>query len=110
MSHQYPHYLFKLVPGASVKGDDGGWTKVPDSWVLHSECREETNGKGSQINTADGKAVLFSSTVYLPAGTSRIPEGTEVLVNEASDRSGLTRVQGRVLKCDLHQLNGRLWV
>lgn len=110
MGHQYPHFLFKLVPGTSTKGEDGDWTASPESWVLHSECREETNGKGSQINTADGKAIIFSSTIYVPAGVSGIPEGVEVLVNEANDRQGLTRVQGRVLKCDVRRLNGRLWV
>ena len=62
---QYPHYLFVRIVSESVQDSDGNWTTPSDSWLLHSICREETNGKGSMINGADGKAIVFSSTISI---------------------------------------------
>ena len=107
---QYPHYLFKKVVEESTQGPDGNWTEQSESWVLHSECREETNGKGQMVNGPDGVAIVFSSTVYMPKSEQMIAEGTEVLVSETNSADGVTRVKGRVLKFSNGQLNTRLWV
>jgi hypothetical protein len=109
MVKQYPHFLFVKIVNASVQ--DGNWSESSESFGLHSVCREETNGKGSMINGADGKALVFSSNVYLPRGTVRIPEGTEVLITETNDsENGVKRIQGSVLKFESGQLNARIWI
>ncbi|MGE5498467.1 MAG: DUF6093 family protein [Syntrophothermus sp.] len=109
---QYGHFLFKQVQsGDSVQDPDTGeWTPAPPAWVFHSVCREETNGRGNIIQGADGEALVFSSLVLLPKGTARIPEGTLIRVTEVKDPEGQKRIQGAVLKCDIGNLHGRIWV
>lgn len=110
MAKQYPHTLFvKFQAGNSVQEPSGEWTNQPETWVFHSECREETNGKGAVINGAGGTAIVFSSTVYMPKTAVRIPEGAEVFVS-ASPLGLDRRIKGQVLKFDVGQLNCRLWV
>lgn len=112
MVEQYPHFLFVFVPGIeSVQDDNGNWIPGTESdWSFHSKCREETNGKGTQIMGVDGKLTIYSSMIYLPKGTVRIAEGTEVLVSETDSKDGQLRVKGTCLKFDAGQLNCRLWV
>lgn len=108
---QYPHFLFvKLSGGESVQDSSGNWVSQPATWGLHSACREETNGKGATINGSDGKAIVFSSLLFLPRGTARIPEGTEVLVVETNNETDTPRVQGTVKKFDNGQLNTSIWI
>ena len=116
VNNQYPHYLYKRTTGGEA---------VQNAWAFHSKCREETNGKGTQINTASGKFVTFSSLVQIPVGVERIPEGVEIAVTEEplepsalldqtvmeeAKISGLVRVSGECLKFDKGRLHCRLWV
>ena len=117
MVKQYPHYLYyKQLSGDSYQDDDNNWVTPDPTWALHSMCREETNGAGRQINGIDGKAIVFSSSVYMPKDTVKIPEGTEILVSgsdseyEVGKEQGPIRVKGTILKFDPNQLNCRLWV
>lgn len=117
MVTQYPHFLyFKQLGGESVQDANGNWSTSNPTWALHSACREETNGAGRQINGVDGKARVFSSAVYMPKDTVRIPEGTEILVSESEleyevgKEQGPIRVKGVNLKFAPGQLNCRLWV
>lgn len=111
MTTQYPHYLFRQVQSSvSVQDEDGHWLAAPPEWVFHGQCREETNGKGAQINGQDGKAAVYSSTIYMPKGTARITEGTQVLVSESGSAAGIKRISGTCLKCDIGQMSIRLWV
>jgi hypothetical protein len=110
MIKQYPHYLFKHVVTESTQNADGSWSQPTDSWVLHSECREETNGKGQMVNGPDGRAVVYSSNVFMPKSEVVIADGTEVLVSETNSELGVFRIKGRVLKFSKGQLNIRLWV
>jgi hypothetical protein len=107
---QYPHFLFVHVVTESLQGEDGNWSDPVDTWVQHSICREETNGKGSTVNGPDGKAIVFSSTVYMPKSAARLKEGTEVLVSETDSANGVVRIKGQVLKFDPGQMNNRLWM
>ena len=111
MVEQYPHYLFvKEQSSESTQDTDGNWVTSGQSWSFHSKCREETNGAGRQINGVDGKAIVFSSTVYMPKGTEKIVEGTEILVTSEDSENGPKRVQGIILKYDSNQFNCKLWV
>lgn len=113
MITQYPHYLYRREVAASTQDADGNWVNNggdPSSWELHSMCREETNGKGSTINGSDGKAVVYSSTVYMPRDAAEIKEGTEVVVSQFNEPDDGVRIKGQILKFDKGQLNNRLWV
>ena len=111
MIKQYPHFLFVKTQGEAVQDPaTGNWVEQPASWVQHTVCREEPNGKGTLINGQDGRAIVFSSAVYMPKSASRIAEGSEVYVCEAADGNGIARVKGQVLKFEVGQLNCRLWL
>lgn len=110
MVKQYPHYLFVRIVSESVQDSDGNWTSSNESWNLHSECREETNGKGNIINGTDGKAIVFSSVIYLPKSTPKIIEGSEVMIGSIDSNENDVRIKGTVLKFSEGQLSCRLWV
>ena len=111
MVKQYEHFLYRYVLGGdSVQDADGNWVTSAPGWVFHSNCREETNGKGTTIQGTDGKATLFSSLVLLPKGALKIAEGTAVKVCNAKDPNSETRIEKPVLKCDISKLHGRLWL
>jgi hypothetical protein len=107
---QYSHFLFVKQVTESTQDESGNWSTASESWVLHSVCREQSNGKGSVINSQDGKAIVFASVIHLPLTASRLKENTEVLVSETSSSDGLVRIKGQVLKYDVGQLHHRLWV
>ena len=125
VNRQYPHYLYKRTTGGeAIQDANGSWDTPDGEWSFHSRCREETNGKGTQIE-AGGKFVTFSSLVQIPAGVERIPEGVEIAVTEEplepsalldqtvmeeAKISGLVRVSGECLKFDKGRLHCRLWV
>lgn len=108
---QYPHFLFVLVPGGdSYQDNEGNWVEVPDSWTFHSICREETNGRGTTIQGADGNALVFSSLVLLPRGVERVANGTQVRVCDQKNENGPVRIDKPVQGCDIGQLHGRIWL
>src|SRR5574344_282306 len=80
-SYQYYQYLYALSnDGNAIQLPNGRWEEQGGSYELKAACREVTDGKGSTINTADGKSLVFASLIQLPKGTERIDEGTEVIV------------------------------
>lgn len=125
-SYQYPQYLYALQHnGESVQLPNGSWETLAAAWELKAACREETNGKGSTIQTADGKTRVFASLIQLPKGTAKIPEGTQVIVTreevevsqlantdfvEAAKATGLVVVTGTCEKFDPGRLHCRLWI
>lgn len=125
-SYQYPQYLYALQhDGESVQLPNGSWETPAAAWELKAACREETNGKGSTIQTADGETRVFASLIQLPKGTAKIPEGTQVIVTrekvdvsqlsntefvEAAKETGLVVVTGTCEKFDPGRLHCRLWI
>lgn len=125
-SYQYQQYLYALQhDGESVQLPNGSWETPAAAWELKAVCREETNGKGSTIQTADGETRVFASLIQLPKGTAKIPEGTQVIVTreevevsqlantefvEAAKATGLVVVTGTCEKFDLGRLHCRLWI
>lgn len=108
--NQYPHFLFVKSVAEASQDADGNWLPTTENWVLHSVCREQSNGKGSVINSQDGKAIVFASVVHLSGKSERITEGTEVLISETNSPDGFVRIQEQVLKFDVGQLHNRLWL
>lgn len=125
-SYQYPQYLYVFQhDGESVQLPNGSWETPAAAWELKAVCREETNGKGSTIQTADGETRVFASLIQLPKGTAKIPEGTQVIVTreevevsqlantdfvETAKATGLVVVTGTCEKFDLGRLHCRLWI
>jgi hypothetical protein len=110
MIKQYPHYLFAVNAGGdSVQDENGNWSDSEAINVFISACREETDGRGSEIQIAGGTFHRFTSLIQLPKGAQRVEVGTSIFVADNADGSGI-RVQGVVLKFDGGQLHSRLWV
>ena len=122
---QYYEYLYALQVEDSGQTANGSWTKGGEAWQLKAACREETNGKGSTIQTADGRILVFSSLIQLPKGTERINEGTKVVVTrepvdvaellnvdfiKAAKASGLIVASGTCEKYDSGRLHCRMWI
>lgn len=106
---QYPHYLFALITGESTQGEDGRWSDEDQQTIFLSMCREETDGRGQEVQTADGTYRKYSSIIQIPKGDLTIDEGTSVFVSDHEDGSG-ARIKGVALKFDKGQLHSRLWV
>lgn len=125
INRQYPHFLYVRTSGAEATQDaNGSWHTDGAAWELHAVCREETNGKGTQIQAANGRFITFSSLIQLPAGTERVGVGQQVaaadrelLPSELTDEAlqgaqdeGVVRIIGECLKFDKGRLHCRLWV
>ncbi|NCB42915.1 MAG: hypothetical protein EOM59_09870 [Clostridia bacterium] len=124
-SYQYPQYLYALNNGEATQLPNGSWSDNAATWELKAACREETNGKGATIQTADGKSLVFASLIQFPKGTPRINEGTEVIVTReevavtqllnkdyiaTAKDSGLIVVIGTCQKYDFGRLHCRMWI
>lgn len=124
-TYQYPQYLYALKNAEAAQLPNGSWGEAAAAWELKAACREETNGKGSQIQTADGQSLVFASLIQIPKGTKRIDEGTEVIVareeievsqllnndfTATAKASGLIIAQGVCQKYDFGRLHCRLWI
>jgi hypothetical protein len=110
MITQYPHYLFAVLAGSeSMQDGDGNWSDSETTGELISICREETNGRGSEIQVAGGTFHRFTSLVQLPKDAPVVEVGTGVFVAGNPDGSAV-RIAGSVLKFDSGQIHSRLWV
>lgn len=124
-SFQYYQYLYALNNGETVKLPNGSWDKGAGGWELKAACREETNGKGAVIQTADRKDFVFASLIQFPKGTPKINEGTEIVVTSeevdtnqllepgfiaSAKITGLVVVTGVCQKFDLGRLHSRMWI
>ena len=107
---QYPYHLFVYRVSESTQDNEGNWSTPVERWEKVSICREETNGAGRTINGPDGNAIVFSAMIYTPKGIAKIAEGTQVLVSETDSADGPCRIKGTILKHDVGQLHGRLWL
>ena len=127
ITNQYPHFLYKRTSGEAVQDANGSWEDSTEAEVvLCGACREETNGKGTKIQAANGVFREFSALVQMPVEVARIAEGAEVFVTseEVADPSdlldadfvaaakaeGKVRLSGECLKFDEGRLHNRLWV
>lgn len=110
VTKQYPHYLFAVVAGdESVQDETGNWSESGTTNMFVSMCREETDGRGSEIQVAGGKFRRFTSLVQLPKGAPEVEDGTSVFVSNNEDGTDI-RISGEALKFDAGQLHSRLWV
>lgn len=125
-SYQYPQYLYAFNNDEeAVQLPNGSWSNPDKGWELKATCREETNGKGSTIQTVNGEILVFASLIQIPKGTARINEGTEIIVTreeidpiqlldkdfiDSAKISGLVIAKGICQKYDFGRLHCRLWI
>lgn len=128
ITNQYPHHLYKRVSVEATQNEDGSWEDgSTEATVLYcGTCREETNGKGSKIQAANGVFREFSTLAQLPVSVERVDEGTTVFITseqiatptdlldsdfvEQAKADGTVRIVGECLKFDSGRLHNRLWV
>ena len=123
---QYPQHLYMFAQsGASTQDSSGHWERPQqsaDGWQYVGMCREETNGKGNTVTTADGQVLVFSSLIQLPTGTTRVNDGCTVIVTRTQPQaitdayiaeglnSGEVVAKGVCKKFDNGRLHCRLWI
>lgn len=100
------------IQGDAVQDPETGDWRSGDEpgWKFFSACREETNGKGSNVVLHDGRTKVFSSLIQCPKGTEHIPEGTQIKVCNEPDPDSFVRITGECMKSDVGQLHTRVWV
>ena len=124
-SFQYPQRLYAKTIQEAIQLPNGSWQPETEVWALTASCREETNGKGTQISTADGRVLAFSSLIHLPKGTPKVDEGKQIIIAteeldtdqlndmdyiNAAKLLGVIVASGQVLKCDVGRLHTRIWI
>lgn len=122
---QYPYYLYTQESGGTAGQDnEGNFSGASPSWILHSKCRDEVNGKGDTRPLENGENYVFAAMIYLPRLSTILPEGRRVLVSkEQLDINTITedlikslRLQGKVRSNGIlkgfeeSRLNVRLWL
>ena len=107
---QYPHYLFVVIGGDAVQNDDGNFVPEgePETRFI-SVCREETSGRGNELQVGGALFFKYSSLVQIPNGCPDVEDGATVFVSNFQDGTGV-RIKGQVLKFDRGQLHCRLWI
>ena len=107
---QYPHYLF-VVEGAAnaVQDESGNWVEGEVKIKFHSRCREEVDGRGTEIAVAGGTFHKVTSLIQIPKGKPTIALGTPVIVSN-DDECNDVRIKGVCLRYDPSQFHSRLWV
>jgi len=108
MVSQYPHFLFYVNAVEAIRDSYGNYTQPTNETFFYSMCREETNGKGRQIQVG-GEQLVFSSLIQLPANSVTLKEGTKVLIYADVNKVTM-RIEGIVLKFDKGQLHNRIWI
>lgn len=106
---QYPHYLFIEQAGKSIQDENGNWNDAAKSVVFIGMCREETDGRGTEIRTADGVYHHATSTIQCPKGTPKIAVGTTCIVANDKECQDV-RHTAVCLRFDPSQLHCRLWL
>jgi len=126
INNQYPHFLYLRTSGGdAVQDENGSWIDAEPTARFVSACRDETGGRGSEINTAQAVFRDYTSLIQMPAGTEHLAEGTEIFVTgrevEAEDLlnddfveqaklTGLVRISGIISKFDNGRLHNRAWI
>lgn len=92
-----------------MQDENGYWTEEDRTIVFLSECREESDGRGTEFQVAGGEYHKATSVIQCPKGCPKVDKGTKIFV--ANDRECAdVRISGICLNFDPAQLHSRLWV
>lgn len=105
---QYPHFLFLVTPGETVRNEDGDFVAGTPTNTLLSKCREETDGRGTEIQVG-GIAHKVTSLIQLPKSCPDVALGANIVVANDAECSDV-RITGCCLNFKRDQLHARLWL
>ena len=105
---QYPHFIFLVTPAQSEQNEDGDFVAGTPTNTLLSKCREETDGRGTEIQVG-GIAHKVTSLIQLPKDCPDVSLGAKVIVADDADCSNV-RITGVCLNFKRDQLHCRLWL
>lgn len=107
---QYPHFLF-IVPNnaESVQDENGDWSEEPCAPKFISMCREEEDGRGTEIQVAGGTFHKVTSLIQLPTSCPEVQLGECVIVANDKECTDI-RIKSKCLRFAHNQLHSRLWV
>lgn len=104
----FPYRLMVFVKSEAVYNEaDGTYTPGTEGWVNLSKCRDEGNGGGSKIVTADSEVYVYGAVVYLPKRCPKVAVGEKIRV---TDEDGNIRIEGDTKLFKKEQLHARLWL
>lgn len=106
--NQYPHYLFLVSSGESVQDENGDFSDNQPESVFLSMCREETDGRGTEIQVG-GIMHKITSLIQLPKTCPKVEHGAKVVVANDAECTDV-RITGVCLRFDQAQLHSRLWL
>lgn len=105
MVKQYPHRLVITTKSGSTQDGNGNWVPGTDT-IIEKGCRAEPNGRNATVKAADGTAIVFDYTVYLPLPIDTIVVGSKVDVYSGGELLATNTVK----RFTRGQLNARLWL
>ena len=105
---QYPHFIFLVTPAQSEQNEDGDFVAGTPTNTLLSKCREETDGRGTEIQVG-GIAHKVTSLIQLPKDCPDVSLGAKIIVANDADCSDV-RITGVCLNFKRDQLHCRLWL
>lgn len=105
MIRQYPHNLVITTVGASTQDSNGNW-QPGSTTTVEKSCRAEANNRSAQVKSADGTAIIFDYTVYMPLPIDSIAVGSKVSVYSGDELLSTNTVK----RFSKGQLNARLWL
>lgn len=108
MVKQFPYTLKVLKKTEAVYDEESG-NFIPGSekWICVSQCRDEGNGGGGKIVTADSEVYVYGAVIYLPKSCPNVDLGAKIQV---VDKDGNVRLSGDNKLFKKEQMHARLWL
>ena len=91
-----------------MRNEDGDFVAGTPTNTLLSKCREETDGRGTEIQVG-GIAHKVTSLIQLPKSCPDVALGANVVVANDAECSDV-RITGCCLNFKRDQLHARLWL
>ena len=105
---QYPHFMFVVASETSTQDENGDFPVNTPANTFVSRCREETDGRGSEIQVG-GMMHKVTSLIQLPKDCPDVQLGDNVIVANDAECSDV-RITGVCLNFKRDQLHCRLWL
>ena len=104
--NEYPFELWVLTVVSAGGTDASGFETNPVSeWRKHSDCYEQVTGQSFIYRGENGDAFSYSSKIFLPEGTEKVEEGTDIQVRQ----NGSVRFAGTSKRFSRDIEHCRLW-
>lgn len=105
MVKQYPHTVQIVAAPAATRNNSGDYT-AGTPVTTEKQGRFEHNSGNGMITLTDGTAVRYDGIIYLPLPLTTVPAGSQVIVLNGTEQI----TKGKVKRCEVGQLNARIWL